>query len=53
MLMDMLASNNFADKGNVILAARQRLTKRRFYKVAEATGSPVVAEALRRRTLWD
>ncbi len=34
--------------GDIILAACWAHTRRRFYEVAEATGSPVAAEALRR-----
>jgi transposase len=34
--------------GDVLLAACWAHTRRKFYEVAEATGSPVVAEALRR-----
>jgi transposase len=35
-------------KGDIILAACWAHTRRKFYEVAEATGSPVAAEALRR-----
>lgn len=37
-----------ADNENVVLAACWSHTRRKFYEVAEATGSPVAAEALRR-----
>jgi hypothetical protein len=35
-------------KGDIVLAACWAHTRRKFYEVAEATGSPVAAEALRR-----
>jgi hypothetical protein len=34
--------------GDIVLAACWAHTRRKFYEVAEATGSPVAAEALRR-----
>src|SRR5882757_4368190 len=37
-----------ANNGDVVLAACWAHTRRKFYEVAEATGSPVAAEALRR-----
>jgi transposase len=37
-----------AANGNVVLAACWAHTRRKFYEVAEATGSPVATEALRR-----
>jgi transposase len=37
-----------AINGDVVLAACWAHTRRKFYEVAEATGSPVAAEALRR-----
>jgi hypothetical protein len=33
--------------GDIVLAACRAHTRRKFYEVAEATGSPVAAEALR------
>ena len=44
----MQASNKLASNSDVVLAACWAHTRRKFYEVAEATGSPVAAEALRR-----
>ena len=39
---------SLTSKGDVVLAACWSHTRRKFYEVHQATGSPIAAEALRR-----
>ena len=48
MSMVMPGFERLTGNGDIVLAACWAHTRRKFYEVAEATGSPVAAEALRR-----